>query len=65
MTDKQFRKAVDNYIYMLVHEPTFNERQQRLELANLTGYKGKALDDLYKRIGDTIHKPEHTNSTKL
>lgn len=65
MTDKQFQKAVDNYIHMLVHEPTFNERQQRQELHDLTGYKGKALDDLYKRIGEAIWKPERTHSTKL
>ena len=65
MNNKDFQKAVDNYIHMLVHDPTFNEHKQRLELANLTGYKGKALDDLYKRIGEAIWKPERTNSTRL
>jgi len=62
---EEFQKCVDNYIYMLVHSPTFDERQQRLELAELTGYKGQALDDLYKRIGEAVWKPERTNSTRL
>jgi hypothetical protein len=65
MNNKEFQKCIDNYINMLVKEPTFNERQQRQELHDLTGYKGKALDDLYKRIGEAIWKPERTYSTRL
>ena len=50
-----FKKAVDNYIHMLVHEPTFDERKQRQQLSILTGFTGHKLDKLYKRIGDAIY----------
>lgn len=42
---------------MLVHDASFNEKRQRMQLAMITGLEGKALDDLYKAIGEAIYKP--------
>lgn len=57
MTDKQFKECTDNYIHMLVHDASFNERRQREQLAMITGLEGKGLDDLFYAIGEAIYKP--------
>jgi len=53
--NKTFQKAIDNYLHMLVHDATFNERKQREQLNQLTGFTGEKLDKLYKRIGEAIY----------
>jgi len=65
MTNEQFKKCTDNYIYMLVHDASFNEKRQRQQLAIITGLTGASLDNLYKSIGEAIHRPERTNSTRI
>jgi len=57
MTDKQFKECTDNYIHMLVNDPSFSERKQREQLSTLTGLTGERLDTLYKDIGKAIYKP--------
>ena len=65
MDDEQFKKCVDNYVHMLVHDASFDERRQRDQLGAITGLTGERLDDLYKQIGEAIHRPENTHSTRL
>ena len=65
MTNELFQKCVKSYINRLVFEPSFNEQLQRQELSELTGLTGASLDNLYKSIGEAIHRPERTNSTRI
>ncbi len=65
MDNKTFQKAVDNYIYMIVHDKTFNEKKQRAQLGKITGLTGQKLGELYNNIGQAVHTPEKTTSTRI
>ena len=54
MNNKEYQKAVDNYLYMIVHDRWFNEKKQREQLNKITGLTGEKLDELYNRIGEVI-----------
>ena len=54
LDNKQFQKAVDNYIYMIVNDRAFNEKLQREQLNKMTGLTGKDLDKLFSDIGTAV-----------
>jgi hypothetical protein len=54
LDNKQFQKAVDNYLYMIVNDRWFNEKKQRDQLNQITGLTGKDLDKLFSDIGEVI-----------
>jgi hypothetical protein len=55
MNNKEYQKAVDNYLHMIVHDATFNEKKQRDQLNQITGLTGEKLDKLYNDIGMAVH----------
>ena len=55
MNNKEYQKAVDNYLHMIVHDQAFNEKSQRMQLSMLTGLMGEKLDKLYNDIGTAVH----------
>lgn len=54
MNNKEYQKAVDNYLHMIVHDRWFNEKKQRDQLNKITGLTGEKLDKLYNHIGEVI-----------
>lgn len=60
MNNKEYQKAVDNYLYMIVHDQTFNEKKQRDQLNKITGLTGEKLDKLYNDIGNSIFNQADT-----
>ena len=60
MTNKEYQKAVDNYLHMIVNDATFNERKQREQLSQITGLTGQKLDNLFNEIGKAVFNQANT-----
>ena len=60
MTNKEYKKAVDNYLHMIVHDRTFNEKKQREQLNQITGLTGQKLNNLFNDISKAVFNQANT-----
>ena len=60
MTNKEYKKAVDNYLHMIVHDATFNEKKQREQLNQITGLTGQKLNNLFNDISKAVFNQANT-----